>query len=126
MKTFGDRLRTLRETRNWSQEQLGFELGVTKATISKWETGKVQPGLGTLLRIKELFADQSISLDFLGDGQVLYPDLALSPNHRTAESVAPYHTDPAVAQSSDELQLLLLFRTLPKKRQQGLLKLLGA
>jgi len=115
MNSFGSRLRALRETRNWSQEQLGFELGVTKATISKWETDKARPGLGTLLKIKALFADQSISLDFLGGDESI----------RAAEQNGVYATDPRLAQSPDELQLLLLFRNLPKQRRQGLLKLLG-
>lgn len=115
MNSFGSRLRALRETRNWSQEQLGFELGVTKATISKWETDKARPGLDTLLKIKTLFAAQSISLDFLGDDESVL----------AAEQSGTYACDPRMAQSPDELQLLLLFRNLPKPRRQGLLKLLG-
>ncbi|SDH68955.1 DNA-binding transcriptional regulator, XRE-family HTH domain [Pseudomonas flavescens] len=115
MNSFGSRLRALRDTRNWSQEQLGFELGVTKATISKWETDKARPGLDTLLKIRALFAEQSVSLDFLGGSEGI----------KAAEQSADYTPDPRRAQSSDELQLLLLFRNLPKQRRQGLLKLLG-
>ncbi|OLU25589.1 hypothetical protein BVH03_18310 [Pseudomonas sp. PA15(2017)] len=115
MNTFGSRLRALRETRNWSQEQLGFELGVTKATVSKWETDRARPGLDTLLKIRTLFAEQAITLDFLGGGEGL----------RTAEQSAYYAADPRLARSPDELQLLLLFRDLPRQRRQGLLKLLG-
>lgn len=115
MNSFGSRLRALRETRNWSQEQLGFELGVTKATVSKWETDRARPGLDTLLKIKTLFADQSVSLDFLGGDTSI----------RTSEQNGTYAADPRLAQSPDELQLLLLFRNLSKQRRLGLLKLLG-
>lgn len=115
MNSFGSRLRALRETRNWSQEQLGFELGVTKATISKWETDKARPGLDTLLKIKALFVEQSVSLDYLGGDESV----------RTAEQNAAYASDPRMAKSPDELQLLMLFRNLSRQRRQGLLKLLG-
>lgn len=115
MNSFGSRLRALRETRNWSQEQLGFELGVTKATISKWETDRARPGLDTLLKIKALFVEQSVSLDFLGGDTSTH----------TAEQSAAYTSDTRMAQSADELQLPQLFRNLSKQRRQGLLKLLG-
>lgn len=124
MKTFGHRLRALRESRQWSQEKLGFELGVTKATISKWESGHVQPNLGTLLRIKNLFVDQSVSLDFLGGERTSRRDPAYAVTHRIAEPAASYEVDVRTARTPAELQLLIGFRNLSGKRQKALLKLL--
>lgn len=70
MTTFGERLRNLRLLRRWSQERLGFDLGVGKATISKWENGRAEPGFAQLLAIKRLFEAQGISLDYLLDEPV--------------------------------------------------------
>lgn len=47
--TQGDRLRKARETAGLSQEQLAAELGVSKNTISNYETGNVKPRHPTLL-----------------------------------------------------------------------------
>ncbi len=125
MKTFGSRLRGLRETRDWSQEKLGFELGVTKATISKWESGHVRPGLDTLLKIKALFADQAISLDFLGGEHGSRRPGETATAYRLAEPTPHYENDPRLARSQIELQLLMQFRALSGKRQKALLKLLA-
>ncbi len=43
MKGFGDRLREARTAAGMTQEQLGFALGVTKASISAWENGCNDP-----------------------------------------------------------------------------------
>ena len=36
---FNDRLADLRRRKGLSQEQLGYELGVSRQTVSKWELG---------------------------------------------------------------------------------------
>ena len=40
---FNDRLADLRRKRGLSQEQLGYELGVSRQTVSKWELGQSYP-----------------------------------------------------------------------------------
>ena len=40
---FNDRLADLRRKRGLSQEQLGYELGVSRQTVSKWELGSSIP-----------------------------------------------------------------------------------
>lgn len=40
MVEFGDKLKHLRHTRNISQEELGAVLGVSRATIGSWESGR--------------------------------------------------------------------------------------
>jgi transcriptional regulator with XRE-family HTH domain len=53
----GARLRQLRQTRGWSQDELGRRLGVTAATVSRYETGDLQidadqlPVIGELLGV---------------------------------------------------------------------------
>lgn len=40
---FGDRLRRIREDRNWTQEQLAEQIGVSVASINRWEHEKAYP-----------------------------------------------------------------------------------
>ena len=46
--TFQERLITLRKQQGLSQEQLGYELGVTRQTVSKWELGVTTPEMDKL------------------------------------------------------------------------------
>jgi transcriptional regulator with XRE-family HTH domain len=39
METMGDRIRTLRNSRRLSQEEMGKIVGVSGASISQWESG---------------------------------------------------------------------------------------
>lgn len=59
----GQKLKTLRKGRKMSQERLGEELGLTRATISNWETGRRAPHLSELKRVCEYFG---VSLDYMG------------------------------------------------------------
>jgi transcriptional regulator with XRE-family HTH domain len=43
-----------RKSRGWNQEQLGEHLGVTKANVSHWETGKHDPSFLQLLKIRDV------------------------------------------------------------------------
>jgi putative transcriptional regulator len=39
METMGDRIRLLRQSKSLTQEQLGDRVGVSKVSVSQWETG---------------------------------------------------------------------------------------
>lgn len=45
MDNIGEKLYELRKKRGLSQEQLGYEVGVSRQTISKWEQNAMQPNL---------------------------------------------------------------------------------
>ena len=49
--TFQERLITLRKQQGLSQQQLGYELGVTRQTVSKWELGVTTPEMDKLNRL---------------------------------------------------------------------------
>ena len=51
----GKFIATLRKEHDFTQEQLGEELGVTNKTISRWETGVYLPPVDTLLKMSEIF-----------------------------------------------------------------------
>jgi len=54
-----NRLRVLRAERDWSQEDLANQLGVSRQTINAIETEKYDPSLPLALKIGRLF-EQSV------------------------------------------------------------------
>jgi len=67
LKTFGQRLRHARDEAEITQEQLGFEVGVSKASISAWENDRERPSFDNLPRLQAALGK---SLDHLIVGQV--------------------------------------------------------
>lgn len=57
-----DRLIGLRRKRGLSQEQLGYELGISRQTVSKWELAHSYPDLQRLVLLPDYY---EISLDEL-------------------------------------------------------------
>lgn len=114
MDTFGSRLRSLRESRGWSQETLGFELEITSATVSKWETGRSEPNLRHLEQLLRIFAKDGMSLDWLIVGK---GGASKRPRHST-------ETSPRTAETLDEQALLARYRQLSAKKQKCLLGLI--
>ena len=60
--TLHERIKRLRQERNWSQSQLGQKLGVHQKQISSYERGVHTPSVDLLIRMAELF---NVSLDYL-------------------------------------------------------------
>lgn len=50
-----NRLKPLRAERNWSQQDLGDRLEVSRQSVNAIETGKYDPSLPLAFRIAELF-----------------------------------------------------------------------
>jgi len=61
-----NRLRELREARNWSQGELAEQLEVSRQTVNALETGKYDPSLPLAFRIARLF-ELSIEDVFMPD-----------------------------------------------------------
>lgn len=59
---FDDKLMTLRKQRGMSQEQLAERLGVTRQSVSKWESGLALPELAKIITLSEMF---DVSVDYL-------------------------------------------------------------
>ena len=64
MLYFGLKLKQLRMNRKLTQQQLADKLGVTKATISAYETQAKHPSVEVLIQISRLF---EVSSDYLLD-----------------------------------------------------------
>lgn len=61
-KMFSQNLQKIRSEKNLSQEQLADKIGVSRQTISAWESGKASPELDKITAISKLF---SVSIDEL-------------------------------------------------------------
>lgn len=76
--TLGNRIQQLRKDRNLSQGDLADALGISRQSVSKWETDTATPDLDKLLKLSELF---QISLDELIKGTS-----ENNPNNETEQS----------------------------------------
>ena len=67
----------LRKQEGWSQEELAMKLGISRQSVSKWESTASIPDLDKIIKLSELFG---VSTDYLlkdseGDENVVaYPD----------------------------------------------------
>lgn len=52
---FGDNLKNLRAARHISQEILGEKVGVSRQSVSKWETGEAYPEMNNILMLCKIF-----------------------------------------------------------------------
>ena len=63
--TLGENIVRLRTNKNWSQSDLAEALEVSRQSVSKWELGKVYPGIDILVQMSDIF---DLSLDELIKG----------------------------------------------------------
>ncbi len=59
---YSERIRDFRKARGLSQTELGEYLGVSASAVYKWETGKSQPDINSIVSMSKLFC---ISTDIL-------------------------------------------------------------
>ena len=52
---FGDNLKKLRKSKKISQEQLAEKVGVSRQSVSKWETGESYPEMNNILELCKIF-----------------------------------------------------------------------
>ena len=72
---FGDNLKKLRKGRKLSQEELAEKVGVSRQSVSKWETGDAYPEMNNILelckifhcKINDLVNDSILDLDSLDE-----------------------------------------------------------
>lgn len=97
-QTISQRIRTLREQGGLTQAALAAEIGISRAHITKIETGGDVPGRATLMAIASFF---DVSLDWLTDGKG--------------------EKKPARALNEKEAILLDAFRRIPEDESDALL-----
>jgi transcriptional regulator with XRE-family HTH domain len=52
---FGEKLKSERTKKGWSQEELAEKLFVSRQSISKWENGQNYPSIEIIIKISDLF-----------------------------------------------------------------------
>ena len=53
--SFRDNLQHLRATRNMTQEQLAMMVGVSRQSVTKWESGRSYPEMDKLMKLCQIF-----------------------------------------------------------------------
>lgn len=99
MSCFNERLKLIRKDNNLTQLELANLLGVSKSTISGYETGTYQPSFENIIRLSDIF---SISVDYF------YANLK--------QPHAEYKTDiriPVIAQIPDNVNIAAALAGLP-------------
>jgi len=64
---FGDKIKELRNSRGWTQQELGNRLKVSKQSVSNWENGNIMPSIELLTRLSDLF---QVSTDYILDREI--------------------------------------------------------
>ena len=54
IKNIAEELKKLRQQQGWSQEELARNLGVSFATVNRWENGKTKPSRLAQEKIKQV------------------------------------------------------------------------
>lgn len=65
---FHNNLTALRKVKGYSQEELAYQLGVSRQSVSKWELGQSSPELDRIIEIAQLFdvtVDELICGDYI-------------------------------------------------------------
>ena len=81
---FGDKLIELRKRNGYSQEELAEKLGVSRQSVSKWESNNTYPETDKIIQIANLF---DCSMDDLINDKVTDIELSLRKNKNTIHVV---------------------------------------
>lgn len=105
-ESFAQRLKGLRNEKNYSQREMAALLNIVQVSYLRWEQGKTEPNINNICRLCEIF---NVSSDYLLG---LEDDTAFS-----FSSDAPSIT-------ADEKLLLNTYRELPSGKKKAIFNLL--
>ena len=72
MTSFSERLKELRKKNNLTQQELADKVGTNRVNVTKWETGRTEPTLESIIKLAHIF---EISVDYLlGNTDIHYPN----------------------------------------------------
>ena len=93
-----EKIMSLRKRNGWSQEELAQQLGVSRQSVSKWESMASMPDIQKIMAMSELFR---VSTDYLlRDELEELPATAIAADY-AASSVQSGSSDPAAASAAD-------------------------
>ena len=106
MATFADRLRTLREQRSETQQDIADLIGISKNAVSGYERGTRRPAGERAMEVYELLADHfNVDVAYL----IGQRDIIARPN---GEGIDPEDTDLVIEVTPEELSLIKAYRRL--------------
>lgn len=117
MSTFGLRLRQARLARGYTQEQLGLDVDVTKASVSSWEADRMVPKFQNLEALRNSLG---IDLDYLICNSVAKARNATQ-SLGVREAAAGYSGGGEQWLSPREVNLISAWRSMSPERQDALL-----
>ena len=79
---FSEKLRVLRKTRGYTQEELAQKLNVSRQAVAKWEAGQVYPDIFNLIQLSQMM---NVTVDYLVKDQ----ECAVQPVRMPANTVTP-------------------------------------
>lgn len=85
--TIGERIKAVRVSWRWSQEEMASALRVDQASISFWERGKIRPSGSAIVALSSLFRASTAALEE-GTGFRI-PDPPSSPESAKADREVP-------------------------------------
>lgn len=103
---FADKLVQLRKKSGWSQEELAAQMGVSRQSVSKWESAQSIPDLERIVRLSKLFG---VSVDFLIKDE-LEPEDEASPRSVGTLEIGETSDTPARVVSLEEANEFLEMR----------------
>lgn len=112
--SFSQNLQYLRKLKGITQEELADTVGVSRQSVSKWETGDAFPETDKIIQLCDIFG---VPMDVLmrGDAEsyIATPSEEKSENKTEAE-----HEGDPLCLTSEEAEKVKDFNTLPKKTQK--------
>ena len=73
VKNFPEALRICRKLKDWSQEQVGTEVGASQQTVAGWEKGRSNPRPEAYAKLVEVFGQDSLVAQFPPKDEDLQP-----------------------------------------------------
>lgn len=98
METVGQRIKRLRKERKWTQEMLGAKLGVKKAAVQKYESGRVvNLKQETIKKLTDLFEVPPTTFLDCSDWDKYAEEVNLAEQVKTIELLQKHFGSEAVA-----------------------------
>lgn len=85
MQTIGEKIRELRKSKKMSQEDLAFEIGVSRQSVHKWEGGDAYPGTDKLKLLCNYF---KVSLDYFMNEITPVEEVAVADEATSVQEIA--------------------------------------
>lgn len=82
--TMGEKILKLRKARQWNQEDLAEQIGVTRQAVSRWESDSAKPDADKIISLCDLFgvsADYLLREQYTGDGPVVRETVTVPEKH---------------------------------------------